>query len=64
MTAYLTRAEAAERLHCTPNTISKYVHTGQLRASQPGKRLLFTAADIDGFVAAAATRRKRRSGDV
>jgi excisionase family DNA binding protein len=43
--------EVATLLRCKPETVKRYVHTGQLIAVQIGKQRRFRAEDVLEFVA-------------
>jgi excisionase family DNA binding protein len=42
----LTTEQAAERLHCTPETIRRKVRSGQLACKRIGTKMLFKEADL------------------
>lgn len=49
-TQYLTRAEAAERLHVSLVTLDKYCRTGILTRHKVGSRYLLDMAGVDAAV--------------
>ena len=44
---YLTRADVAERLHCSFSTIHRLVNNGGLKAYKLGRRTLFRSTDVE-----------------
>lgn len=49
-TQYLTRAEAAERLHISLVTLDKYAKVGILPRRRVGSRYLYDPAEVDAAV--------------
>ena len=46
---WLTLAEAAERLGCSPDAVRMRVKRGRLRARRQGRRVYVSAPDVDGI---------------
>ena len=44
---YLTRADVAEKLHCSFSTIHRMVKNGGLRCYKFGRRSLFRSSDVE-----------------
>lgn len=52
----LTRAEAAEAIGVHPQTISKLVHEGRLKAVHVGARLIIPRSELERFLKTEAAR--------
>jgi len=47
---YLTRADVADKLHCSFSTIHRMVNNGGLKAYKLGRRTLFRSTDVEKTV--------------
>lgn len=52
MTDYLTAADAAKVLRCTPYTVATMCRAGTIAASKPSKAWLIKPADLDAYITA------------
>ena len=50
MQDFLTVSQVADELKVSKKTVWKYIHTGKLRASKPGKNFIIMKVELLNFV--------------
>ena len=50
MQDFLTVSQVADELRISKKTVWKYIHTGKLKASKPGKNFIIMKSELMNFV--------------